>query len=215
MVSVKLLGKCCYPVMPHIHRAVTDTLASSLLQIKQAWDFAYQQLTAHSDASESLLERIIRVDTVLTDRPRPKDPPVPEQLEQNIRDQMHHKSKRSRQEGAHHERKHKEKRKDGDSSRHRDKKRRRERSLEFVDPDLDAPKDRDRERSKSHRSSSRDDVHNHRREGSQRPSSREDERSHKRHRERDKDRAAKHHKSAHHRTSDRHQSQHIRFSEHD
>ena len=62
-----------------------------LTQIKQALDFAYQQLTAPSSASESLLERIIRVDTVLTDRPRPKDPPVPEQLEQDIRDQMHHR----------------------------------------------------------------------------------------------------------------------------
>ena len=199
----------------------------SLSQIKQAWDFAYQQLTAHSDASESLLERIIRVDTVLTDRPRPKDPPVPEQLEQNIRDQMHHRSKRSRHEGALNERKHKEKEKketDGDSGRHRDKKRRRERSLEFINPDLDAPKDRERERSKSHRSSSRDEERGHKRERSRRSSSKDDERSYKRHRDKDREkdkdhRSAKHHNTDHGRSrkdrssSDRHQPKHIRFSE--
>lgn len=196
------------------------------MQVKQAWDFAYQQLTADSDASESLLERIIRVDTVLTDRPRPKDPPVPEQLEQHIRDVMHHRSKRSRHEGACNERKqrHRGKEKDRDGSRHKDKKQRRERSLEFADPDLDVPKDRARQR--SHRSSSKEEERGPKREGSHRSSSKDDKRSRKRHKEKDraKDRhhtLVKHHRSDHHRSSndrsssDRHQPKHIRFSEHE
>ncbi|KAL3157918.1 hypothetical protein ABBQ32_012323 [Trebouxia sp. C0010 RCD-2024] len=195
-------------------------------KVKQAWDFAYQQLTADSDASESLLERIIRVDTVLTDRPRPKDPPVPEQLEQHIRDVMHHRSKRSRHEGACNERKqrHRGKEKDRDGSRHKDKKQRRERSLEFADPDLDVPKDRARQR--SHRSSSKEEERGPKREGSHRSSSKDDKRSRKRHKEKDraKDRhhtLVKHHRSDHHRSSndrsssDRHQPKHIRFSEHE
>ena len=99
------------------------------LQVKQAFDFAYQQLIAPSDPSESLLEKIMRLDTVLVDRPRPKDPPAPEQLEQDMRDQMQHRSKRSRQH---------ESQKDSRHSKddHKGRKRRRERSLEFMDPDL-------------------------------------------------------------------------------
>lgn len=134
----------------------------NILKVKQAWDFAYQQLTAPSDPSESLLERIIRVDTVLTDRPRPADPEVPEQLEQQIRDEMHHRSKRSRKEHKHrdkesrHGNQDKEKDREG---RHKDKKRRRERSLEFSDPDPDVHPDRDR----THRSSSRDENKRQRR----------------------------------------------------
>ena len=58
----------------------SQVTAMCALQIRQAWDFAYQQLIAPSNASESILERIIRLDTVLVDRPRPKDPPAPEQL---------------------------------------------------------------------------------------------------------------------------------------
>ncbi|MCJ1305230.1 hypothetical protein MMC08_008044, partial [Hypocenomyce scalaris] len=110
----------------------------NILKVKQAWDFAYQQLTAPSDASDSVLERIIRVDTVLTDRPRPLDPEVPEQREQEMRDEMHHKSQRSRKEHKHRDRdsKHRDRDRDKDS-RHKDKKRRRERSVEFTDPDPD------------------------------------------------------------------------------
>ena len=146
---------CCSVMQCH-----ADTLA--VVQVKQAWDFAYQQLTAPSDPSESLLERIIRVDTVLTDRPRPADPEVPEQLEQQIRDEMHHRSKRSRREHKHrdkesrHGNQDKEKDREG---RHKDKKRRRERSLEFSDPDPDVHPDRDR----THRSSSRDENKRQRR----------------------------------------------------
>ena len=186
-------------------------------QIKQALDFAYQQLTAPSDASDSLLERIIRVDTVLTDRPRPENPPVPEQLEQDIRDQMHHRSKRSRHEGSHKERKHKDK--DIDGSRHKDKRRRRERSLEFTDPDLEAPPEQERDRSRSYRSSSREKEHLHKRARSNGSNSKDEGRSHKRSKEKGTDHASrKHHKSDHHRSSknrspvDTHQSKHIRFN---
>lgn len=151
------------------------------MQIKQAWDFAYQQLTAPSDPSESLLERIIRVDTVLTDRPRPVDPPVPEQLEQEIRDQLHHRSKQSRhhKEDKHRDRDSKHRDKDSkhrdNGSRHKDKKRRRERSVEFTDPDPDV----EPETGRLHRSSCK-----------------EEDRSHKRQK----------HKSGRHRKSDSHRS---------
>lgn len=127
-----------------------------VLQIRQAFDFAYQQLIAPSDASESLLERIIRLDTVLVDRPRPKDPPAPEQLEQDMRDRMHHRSKRSRPPDTHKE-PHRSK---SSSHREKGKKRRRERSLEFMDPDLDDEpashgKDKGRRKSNKHHKSDR------------------------------------------------------------
>lgn len=137
------------------------------VQIKQAFDFAYQQLIAPSDPSESLPERIIRLDTVLVDRPRPVDPPGPEQLEQEMRDQMHHRSKRSRQHEAHKEGH------DNKSGSHKEKsrKRRRERSLEFMDPDLDDTppshgKEKKRRRSSKHHKS---DRHSSRRTSSPSP----------------------------------------------
>ncbi|KAL0037432.1 hypothetical protein WJX79_008048 [Trebouxia sp. C0005] len=119
----------------------------NILKVKQAWDFAYQQLTAPSDPSESLLERIIRVDAVLTDRPPPADPEVPEQLEQQIREEMHHRSKHSRKEHTHRDKdsRHRGQEKEKDrEGRHKDKKRRRERSLEYSDPDPDVQPDRAR-----------------------------------------------------------------------
>lgn len=167
-------------------------LLLSLLQVKQAWDFAYQQLTAPSDASDSVLERIIRVDTVLTDRPRPLDPEVPEQREQEMRDEMHHKSQRSRKEHKHRDRdsKHRDRDRDKDS-RHKDKKRRRERSVEFTDPDPDV----EPQRTKSRRSGSRGEDRRHK------------ENSHK-HRKSDRRRFSRDVSPA-----DLRQSKHIRFSE--
>lgn len=55
------------------------------MQIRQAFDYAYQQLTAPSYPHDSVLQRIIRLDSVLTERPKPDDPLVPEQLEQHAR----------------------------------------------------------------------------------------------------------------------------------
>lgn len=145
----------------------SQVTAICALQIRQAWDFAYQQLIAPSNASESILERIIRLDTVLVDRPRPKDPPAPEQLEQDMRDQMHHRSKRSRQA----EEQHQTHRSKSGSHKEKNKKRRRERSLEFMDPDLDdAPeshvKEKSRRKSSKHHKS---DRHSSRRTSSPSP----------------------------------------------
>ncbi|KAK9811253.1 hypothetical protein WJX72_000658 [[Myrmecia] bisecta] len=42
----------------------------AIQKVRQAFEFAYMQLTAPADPDESLLQRIIRLDAVLVDRPR-------------------------------------------------------------------------------------------------------------------------------------------------
>ena len=184
------------------------------LQIKQAWDFAYQQLTAPSDPSESLLERIIRVDTVLLDRPRPQDPGVPEQLEEQVREEVYlrsehhstHKEHRSRKSST------RDRNRDRDRhrvSKHRSKRQHRERSAEYAydgdEPAVAAVADEEEERGR--RSSKQGDGR------SRRSSDGDQHASHLRHRER----SSKHRKSDRHRSSrevspsDARRSKHIRF----
>ena len=94
--------------------------AAFLLQIRQAFDFAYQQLTAASDAGESLLARILRLDKVLVNRPAPAHPVALEQFEEAA-------------EGAH-QRPAKRKHRKGSTSLDKTKKRRRaERDSAFYD----------------------------------------------------------------------------------
>ncbi|KAK9907979.1 hypothetical protein WJX75_000974 [Coccomyxa subellipsoidea] len=52
----------------------------NIQKVRSAFDFAYQQLTAAADEGESLLQRVIRLDAVLTDRkgPTPQPSPTPE-----------------------------------------------------------------------------------------------------------------------------------------
>ncbi|KAK9822646.1 hypothetical protein WJX81_003349 [Elliptochloris bilobata] len=47
----------------------------NIQKVRGAFDFAYQQLAAPTSADESLLERLVRLDDVLTERPRPAEPP--------------------------------------------------------------------------------------------------------------------------------------------
>ena len=71
-----------------------------LLQIRQAFDFAYQQLTAASDAGESLLARIIRLDKVLVNRPAPAHPVALEQFEQAAEGAHNRPGKRKHRKGS-------------------------------------------------------------------------------------------------------------------
>ena len=87
-----LAGFClCQPAF------VTGTF---LLQIRQAFDFAYQQLTAASDAGESLLARILRLDKVLVNRPAPAHPVALEQFEEAAEGAHKRPAKRKHRKGS-------------------------------------------------------------------------------------------------------------------
>ena len=52
---------------------------SNLALLLQAFDYAYTQLARGGSPDDSLLARVIRLDTVLTDRPQP--PPLPDYVD--------------------------------------------------------------------------------------------------------------------------------------
>jgi hypothetical protein len=51
----------------------------ALAIVSQAFDYAYTQLARGGSPDDSLLARVIRLDTVLTDRPQP--PPLPDYVD--------------------------------------------------------------------------------------------------------------------------------------